>query len=723
VQDSNQSLNNLLNNLFSTSEPGTSFISEDLDAIRGLQNTNVNVQNLTALAGTTVKASKIQTDPISGSLIVVEEPVTPLVRLTDRLENAYLTTSETPAIQGGKGLNCKFIESTEINAGVKASTGATIFDFNNDQIQEVFWTSGYFNFSTTIDPTFKDQYGGLQWEGWFSPSLRDPDVNIYIYSTGLYIFEVDLQENGNWQTLASVYAPTRSVQVATSSSSTTVTLSPGEGKYVAAGDYWEEFNPIGSNIIVNSVTGDVIVLDTPVTVVANQPYNVSKVLGKTNTQSIIKLPSVEVGGFIKVRISAWWPKPALGDNQDITDKTVEFDYIGSSLPFSYMYNQKPDPIPKPQEIRQFLKDVVTPAQNVIGETTKNRNFFVNSSSLINFSPVSGFNQVLKHGSVNLTVTDYNKVIRFGSNVINALVGDIIVPTTPGTFINTLPGRILTISDDISASVRISNLQPTVNITLPVYVVGGKGFVNWLFGTVSGNTVTITEGDKNLLRTGYIVMTPSTAANSWIRITSISKVANTFTTNTSLGSGSVLILVYADKSLIDASKDILCEGVFGQELQTTVVSGNQLTLKNIAGVALGQIVQYAGNNPNSPIIPNGTTVSNISGNIVTLSAAVTGEIRQDSTIVFAPSTATVNVEGCVIPLNTAPPFVGTTAGLSTAGLGIRTVTENNTLSVTVNDLKLDLIEGDISLASSTNTFNRTLQITLGSSTYSILAKNA
>jgi hypothetical protein len=389
-----------------------------------------------------------------------------------------------------------------------------------------------------------------------------------------------------------------------------------------------------------------------------------------------------------------------------------------------MYNTKPNATPGPLEIRQFLEDIVTPSQNFVGEPTNNKNFYVNNRALINFSPVSGFSQILKHGPVNLTVTDYNEVIRFASSVPNALVGDVIVPTTTGTFINTLPDRTLVIKDDISAAVRVANQQPGTNLTFPVYIFNNKGFVNWIYGTVSGNSVTIVEGNADLLRKDYIVIAPSTAPGSWIRITAVDKILNTFTTNVSLGTGTILILVYTDKSLIDASKDIVCEGVIGQELQSTVSSGNQITLKSVTGVVLGQVVQHEGANPASPIIPNGSTVTDITGNVVTISSSITGEIRQDSTIVFAPAGTTINVEGCVIPLNTAPPFVGTVAGLSTSGLGIRTVASNPTLAVTVNDLALDLPAEDITLASSTNTFNRKLQLIMGdNSSYSILAKNA
>lgn len=718
VQDPTQALNSLLDNLFSTSEPNTSFISEDLDAIRGIQNSNITVGKLSALSNTTVKFSKIGTDPITGNIVIVEEEVSPRIRLKDRIENAYLITSENPAIQGGKGLNCRFIESFDINPGLRTSTGENIFNFNSDQIQEIFWTSGYFNFSSTIDPTFRDQYGGLQWTGWFSPSLRDPNVNITVYSTGLYIFEVDLREDGNWQTLASIYSDVRSVGVAaTQSNTTTVTLANGEGVYVAAGDFWGNYTEGGTNTVILTVVGDTLTLDSPVDVVSGQSYNVTKILGQTRTQKTVAFPSLAVGDFLKVRISAWWPD----NNQPVEDKNIEFDYIGTSLFFYNMYDQKPNPIPGPLEIRQFLSDVVTPAQNTLGQNGLNRNFFVNNSALINFSPVSGFSQIAKSSQVNLTVNDYNRVIRFASGLPNAAIGDIIVPTTSGTFINSLPNRQFIIQDDISTSVRVSNQFANTNLTIPVFVVENKGFVDWLIGTVSGTTVTIQEGNTSLLRRGYIAITTTTAPNSWIRITSVS--ANSFTTSASLGSGTLLILVYSDKSLIDTSKDILCEGVIGQEVQTTVLTGNQIVLKSSQGVTIGQVIQFTGADSNNPIIPTGTTVTNVSGSTVTISNNITGELRADSTLVFAPSGTLVNVEGCVVPLNTAPPFVGTPLGLSSTSLGVRTVASNPTLAVNANNIELDTPSGNIVSISGSNSFNRVLQINLLNGSYSILARNA
>lgn len=747
VQDNTASLNNLLNNLVSTEDTTLSFVSEDLDAIRGLQNTNINSGKLSALADTTVNFSKIQTVPETGNIIIVDQAVVPRSRLKDRVENAYTITNKIPAFAGGQGLDCRFVESTEINVGNRNSTGfpgidstaagytpnsTGIFDFRDDQITEIFWTSGYFNFASTIDPTFKDSYGGLQWTGWFSPSLRDPDVNLYIWSTGLYIFEVDLREDDNWQTLASVYADERTVKsLATVTSVTTLLLEPGEGKYVAQGDFFGPYSENGPNITILAMSGDSITLDTAVTVQAGQDIIITKILGKTTTVSTIPLPSVEIGNQLKIRVSVWWPD----NGQEMPEKTVDFDYIGSQLSYTNLYNEKPSDVAAPTgpnqlfpssvigplEIRTFLNNIVTPYQNTIGGSAANKNFFVNNSALLNYSPVSGFSEVAYYGPVNVLLNDYNNVIRFSTDIGNAVIGNIIVPALSTSPISSLSNKIIQIKDDISSSVRIATQTPGANSTESVYVVNHKGFVDWVYGTVSGNTVTITVGNASKLRKDYIVMSPTTAPNSWIRINTIDKQANIFTTSASLGSGNILILVYSDKSLIDSSKDIFCEGVFAQEIAATVSSGNSMTLKNSTGVVVGLAVQFDGEDPNSPKIPAGTTVTDVSGNTITISNNITGEIKGDSTIVFGPPGTTVNVEGCVVPLNTAPPFVGTPTGLSSANRGIRTVSTNSTLRVIANDIVLDIPASDVTLAASANTFDRKLKLTIGSALYGILAK--
>lgn len=730
LQDKEQALNNLLNDVVSTTEPGTSFISEDLDALRGLQSTNVTLSKLTELADITVKYSALEEG------LIVEKTVTPIVTLRDRIENAYLITSENPAIQGGKGLNCRFIESTEINPGTKTSTGEPgpnstegtpsangIFDFKSDQIKEIFWAAGYFNFPTTIDPTFRNQYGGLQWTGWFAPSLRDPNVNITLYSTGLYLFEYDLREDGNWETLASVYDTEREITVLIGGVDvTTVTLIPGDVKYVAVGDYWGSYTLEGPNVTVIDIQGDVVTLDNIITVNDNTLVTVIKVLGETRTYSVVNLPTVPVSNFVKVRISVWWPD----NDETLSEKNADFNYIGSNLSFYYMYDTKPEPpVADSDEIRTFLNEIVTPYQNQIGSTGQYKNFYVNNSSLLNFVPVSGFSQIVKHsGTVNVTYNDYNSIITISSSSTTAAIGDIIVPAISTSFISSLPDKLVVIKDDVSSTVKVITRELGQSQEIPSYIVNHRGFVDWIYGTISGTTVTITVGNTDLLRLDFLVIRTNTALDSWIRITSIDQNTNTFTTSVGLGDSAtdVLVLIYSDKTLIDTSKDVPCQGVFGQVVRTTAAQGSIIIeMISVSGIVANNFyVQFDGFTDTSTLV---TAVDGVT-NTITIDKPIISQILQDSTLVFIPTTTSASnlatLEACVVPLNTAPPFIGTPAGLSAFERGIRSSTP--TLAITTNNIVLDLPQAKVTTTTTPSQFDRKVFLTINGNQYGILGKS-
>ena len=125
------------------------------------------------------------------------------------------------------------------------------------------------------------------------------------------------------------------------------------------------------------------------------------------------------------------------------------------------------------------------------------------------------------------------------------------------------------------------------------------------------------------------------------------------------------LIYAHRGLNDQSTATECVGVVGAEVASQVNNSTSVPLTYIPeGVQTGMKVYFAGIDINNPIIPDGTTISQISSNTVTLSTAVS--LNQSVTVVFAPGTSSSNKEGCIMPLNTAPPFAGTNDGLETTG---------------------------------------------------------
>ena len=199
-------------------------------------------------------------------------------------------------------------------------------------------------------------------------------------------------------------------------------------------------------------------------------------------------------------------------------------------------------------------------------------------------------------------------------------------------------------------------------------------------------------------------------------------------------------VYASRGLDDKSSYLQCNGVYGREVNATAGSGqNQIELTTTDGVTVGDYVHFYGSGsaggtgavPGSPDFNNnkvGTTTTvqsiNNSTKTITLTAPLTAAIPKARTIVFIKSTiggnsnnpGSANKEFCVIPLNTAPPFEGTTVGLLTPE-------SNRNLTVaklTFNSLKIQLPNNNITALSNVPASSpEYFPITYGSTTYKIL----
>lgn len=152
----------------------------------------------------------------------------------------------------------------------------------------------------------------------------------------------------------------------------------------------------------------------------------------------------------------------------------------------------------------------------------------------------------------------------------------------------------------------------------------------------------------------------------------------FTSSQSLSTNNGIILAYSSKGLNDRSAITECTDVFGHEVSATAsVGSNVLTLKSVEGISGGDIVYLDGTIPYSETDPTIVGVVNSGAKTITLvnqngNVTITKEAPPGTTVVFVPATAgpandgwgKENKEYCVTPLNTAPPWAGTTEGLET-----------------------------------------------------------
>lgn len=705
ISDPTVALNNLLNNLVNDGDSTEFFISDDLDAIRGIKNTLANREKLSLLAGQSIKYSIQVTDPVSGSLSVVETLAYPRITLKDRIDNVRNITGLIPSYLGGTGLTARYIDSTDVNTGSKTSSGSTIFNFNDDPVtgqkKELFWLTGDFKFGSVLDITSPDQYGGIQWTGYFSQMKSNSPVSITIKTTGLLIFEYDVNDTGNWVTSINIYNDSRTLNVAVPSNSTIVTLQAGETIFVGEGDIVETDDSTLITVVEVDHDNNTITLSEAYSVTTS--INVRKILGETQTVSKINLPFVEYGKQIKIRISYWYPN----NNQSLNEKSINFEYLGGLLFFYHMYPEKPNPVPGEFEIRNFLLNAVTPYQTNVGESLGNKKLTINGSFISVYSPPSSLSQIKKAGPVNVSFSNGNNLVSVASNV-TIENGDYIVPVSvgPSEIDNLTQVKMVYNTTEFTATKNF-----TSNGTESVIFIDHKGLVLWTTAVSAAEVVTVS--DTSMLRVGYIVVTSNTTNTDYKHITKIIS-STQFETNSNLSlTGTEIIYIYGDKGLIDKTKDTFCQGVFGQVLNTTAnVGSTSLILKSVTGIEKDQVVQY------EPGIPQSTTVTHVDkpNLTITISNPLTNQILASSTIVFAPEGTVVNKEGCILPLDNSPPFVGISTGLSTSGKKFKSSSEVSIFTVNADNFSAIVNSGDVTTVAGTPQFNRKIRI---NNNYSIL----
>lgn len=702
VADKEQGLTNLLKTI---SGEGT-FIAADIDCINDLRFERTTPGILSTLSGTTVKVSQENDGVVE--LVTAE----PLVTIKDKVENARDITGRVPSYLGGLGLDARFIKSTEINASNVNSTGADLFVFNSEQpIEKNYWEYGLFSHKNFIEPTFEDQYGGVQWTGYFSPRRNDPSPVITVYTTGLLIIEYDLNDVNSWTKLVNIYAQTRPIVATSTTSGTTINISQASNNHldIAVGDRLAA-NP---NITVTGVSNTAITLSSAFSVTTGQTVNITKNMGSDVTSKIFRLPLIEPGKeYVKLRISYWYPN----NGADVPEKNLYYVYEGGTLTFPYLYSELPIP-PGTNEIRSFLDEALAPYNTKIGDPNFGgvdyKEVVVKKTYNNVYEPKNSLTQVRTLGPLNATVTNNTSIIVFQNDASNVAIGNFVVPVSSTG--NQMP-KYMQIKNRMTATELVLKEKVFVNATQSVNVIDHKGFIDWFFANSVGTTITV-PSTATLSKNNLVINSTSTG---YIRILDITS-PTTFTVSSTLGTfTNQPIYVYSESGLKDLSKLNFCQNVFGITTATLSNLGTSIVLNSNTGVQIGQVVQYGDS------IPDGTTVTNITGNTVTLSASTTKVIVSNSTITFAPAGTTLNKEICVIPLNTAPPFEGTNTGLRTVNKGLKAEdTLVGNFDVVTSNLVFVTNTTNIAEISVAPQYNRKIRIKSGAPTnnnYFILASN-
>ena len=169
LSDPKEALNNLLDTLID--DVNSTFISEDLDAIR-----NVFAEGLDSDGYQKVVGSAVETTDNNG----INQAIIPRITYQNRLDKFEVISGE-PRLNGGNGLTANYFNedqvqnTTEVFTGI--STGGAIPSDN-------FWEEGNFEYTGKVHPQTVNAAGGVKWEGFFIPT-----------QTGTYNFQLNSSFN------------------------------------------------------------------------------------------------------------------------------------------------------------------------------------------------------------------------------------------------------------------------------------------------------------------------------------------------------------------------------------------------------------------------------------------------------------------------------------------------------------------------------------------------
>lgn len=652
-------LKNMLEGL--TVDDNYPYSPSDLLVINGLRNTDVTVDDLVQVGD---EDTRITYTPLDNP--GVNEDVQPLMRVVDRIENYRVITGTPNFTNGGDGPNAWFMPSDAIGTNFsQSSTGSDVFA--NPSADKVvgpvdFWDNGVFAFGIKVWDEFDDTYGGVQWEGYTQLS------RFTIETSGLYMIEHDPYDQG-YETIKSIYAEDRTVSYDTittnAEGNTEITLAEGQVRFVSIGDYIDQG---GTLISVTEIDGDVIRFDGELTGISGGTVTLSFTMsGETPIISEeINLRTSYVGDMSKVRITVWWSDR--GDGDRMPAKNFEFRDIDSErYPFSYFYKEYTrGTAPAQYTYQEFAEKKASPLAQYSGAVLE-----TSETVAIQYEPPVDKSDKQKIAGRTFT---YDGIGKFLGSTSGLSVGDYILFDPVGN--DKRLTQIKQVGSEEFWVMRWDHLTQNIGDTVDADIIDHLGIIG-VYQTNASNaddvTVSAISGGVSTdnIRSDYLICNLSTGTK-FRRITGVNgtSVETTSIHGTSGDfSGTQVSIVCASSGLKDMSSETQCVGVTGKESIANSTT-NTITVTDNEGLVVGMYVQFLTGTSASDRIADNTQITQINGNVLTLSNNVIGTIAPGATIVFIEEavynaiSGDKNREFCILPLNTAPPFAGTADGLAT-----------------------------------------------------------
>lgn len=716
LADPKAALNSLLDQL--TEESGKTFVTEDLDAIRGLKNTSINIEILSSIASIAKTYTYVNSANVS-----IEDVYEPIIRFKDDFNIYRSITGKPGALGSGLGPDAWLIPSNRIAANSvinKSSTVNTIVpSFLSNKTgfikEDDYWITGEFFNADKFNPSFPDQNGGAVWTGYFIPYPDTTDVVFRVDTTGLFHVEVDRFDNNNWEVIKSIYSNERTFTVtANVVNSISIPIANNEGKFISIG----EFLSTNASIYVTNVTANTVTLSEPINTLVNSNISFKFNVGKDTINPNFSYDRIyNAGDYFGIRMIWWYPSNVIEPDKYFRLAVGTSSAAGYGL-FNLFSNNAPS-APNDSEIRNLLNNAVTPTQENIGNQGQYVKFQSSKTFRSTYIPKINFSDVNLFGgntSSSITFLQGRQYITGNtSRLANTSSGNYILDASNVSFDRIPKGMRIKkfVNNEDESSIRTTNISfPSSNATVSVYSIDHNGLIDYFVSNTFPTNTSVIVNNTSKLRPGMVCLVRDKNFSTYTRIVSVGN-STIFTTsdNISTSPANTYILIYSDSGVLDTSKDVFCAGVIGRETAAAVLIGDtSIPLTANTGLVAGMRIQFSG--AIEPV--NAVTVTSISGNNIIISAATTGAIRKNATITFAPSASTGDKQQCVLPLDLSPPFVGVSDGIDTNG---KTISSSAT---TFRVIALNLSATNVANSIVTNTDKIDAKIKINGS-YRLLAK--
>lgn len=681
LQDKGLSLNNILDTL--VDDTSSTFITEDLDAIR-----NIFAYNLESAGYRQIIGSRVQFTNNNG----VNIDFLPRITYQNRLDKLKIF-SGVPRINGGNGLTAKYYNPNQVFENTTAVFSGTPIKQDN------FWEEGQFNYSGKITPEAVNVNGGVEWSGYFIPTtsgshrfdVRTSALMTFEFETEGYTSGIGTYTEHSRIGLSSTFVGSGGVGNAITLATPSNTKFIGIGQSVSnakivVGTLVEGYNTDTGVITLTPPSGSVNAITS--TIASGSSIIFSKAIGQ-ETRILHTTYALEKQKPYHFRLRYYIPSSfnaiAVVRNFNIyiyiptanTSDELRYNYLYAS-DYDFSQSAKGD-------FNIFLDNsvLVGGGGTALGSSSASSGYVKIKSTKkidIKYQPKTSLAGITK-ATVSGTTTNNTKVISV-TDTSGIEIGNFIFGT--GIPENTVVDDIVINTFIITSTASTASGTPTLTF------IDHRGFVKRGVGSIGATTLTLSSGNTTNLKSKMVVIGNGVTQYTGITTTG-SGSAVTVSPSQTVGAGTTFYF-YQSRGLIDEGLAAFCVPAVTRCMFTSssISSGvTGISIVDTTGVAIGMRVlgaQFA----------SGTTVTGFTGTSITINIATIATIASGGNFTVTSTPANEGDRSlCCPPTDTSPPFSPTENGLDT------TVGFPN-LKINGGNIKFDSLTATVSVGNITNT---------------------